>query len=126
MAYQCLPHAAASACMRTTMTRNNSHQFAVQNPFPPAEKALYSFAKPEDLKLWSVYTDATLGGSTSAALNPSRTDAVRLCQPLSKTAMLHTPSVTTTAAAYFRHAELPRGSLTPYCTGIAEFQDSHA
>ncbi len=108
------------------MTRNNSHQFAVQNPFPPAEKALYSFAKPEDLKLWSVYTDATLGGSTSAALNPSRTDAVRLCQPLSKTAMLHTPSVTTTAAAYFRHAELPRGSLTPYCTGIAEFQDSHA
>jgi hypothetical protein len=44
---------------------------AVQNPYPPAEKALYSFASREDLKRWKLYSDATLGGGTFGALEPS-------------------------------------------------------
>lgn len=43
----------------------------VQNPYPPAEKALYSFASREDLKRWKLYSDATLGGGTFGALEPS-------------------------------------------------------
>lgn len=40
----------------------------VQNPFPPAEKALYSFASKEDLEPWTLFSDATLGGGTHGVL----------------------------------------------------------
>jgi hypothetical protein len=45
--------------------------FTVKDPFNlPSELPLYRFAAAEDLKQWSVYSDAALGGSTSAALVP--------------------------------------------------------
>lgn len=43
---------------------------AVQNPYPPAEKALYTFASKEDLAPWSLFSDATLGGDTHGVLEP--------------------------------------------------------
>ena len=49
---------------------------AVKNPFPPAEKHLYSFSTPADLELWSLYSDRALGGSSTAGLQPSKTDQV--------------------------------------------------
>lgn len=42
--------------------------FAVQNPLPAPEKALYNFAEAGDLAKWSLYSDAFLGGSTTAGL----------------------------------------------------------
>lgn len=47
------------------------HVGTVKDPFNlPSELPLYRFAGAADLKQWSVYSDAELGGSTSAALVP--------------------------------------------------------
>jgi hypothetical protein len=54
----------------------------VKDPFNlPSELPLYRFAGAEDIKQWSVYSDAELGGSTSAALVPC--DSQQACRPCS-------------------------------------------
>jgi hypothetical protein len=49
----------------------------VQQPLPPTERLLYSFASEQDLALWNVFTDKDFGGQSTAELSPSRDETVR-------------------------------------------------
>jgi hypothetical protein len=49
---------------------------AVQNPYPQAERLLYSFASQEDLKLWTVFSDTEYGGKSTAQLELSGSEPV--------------------------------------------------
>lgn len=40
----------------------------VNNPYPPTEKLLFSFATPSDIARWRAFSDAEYGGSSTAQL----------------------------------------------------------
>lgn len=52
------------------------HCGAVQNPYPQAERLLYSFGAKEDLKLWTVFSDKEYGGKSTAELVLSESEPV--------------------------------------------------
>ena len=49
----------------------------MKDPYPPAQKTLFTFGTPADIGRWTVFSDADFGGPTIAALAPSADAPVR-------------------------------------------------
>ena len=54
---------------------------AVQNPYPQAERLLYSFGTTEDLDLWTLFSDKEYGGKSEAELTMAASEPVRADTP---------------------------------------------
>ena len=54
----------------------------MQNPYPKAERLLYSFGTAEDLNLWTVFSDKEYGGRSEAELIMAASEPVSVDTPL--------------------------------------------
>lgn len=56
---------------------DNLNTTAVKDPVPAREIRLFDFSTPEALRKWSTFSDAAIGGQSTAYLEPSTSYPVR-------------------------------------------------